>query len=151
MEKPTTTFPTLLSQLLQERLRELGIAEGQLKAWGRSHGFRRHYQLLWYNVTGRAVSRDQFLVRLAVALGMDPVVVVLTGHADRATPSFKNYFLAARQRYQAFPQLAQGWAALDDGARQQLLAIIARPALARTLVQLMGELQSREGDHGRAR
>ncbi len=143
--------PTLTAQLLQERLRQLGIQTGELKPWTRTHGLRDVYELLSENIGGRRVSKDRLLVRVAVQLGLDPVIVVLTAHADRAQPPFKQFFLAARQRYEAFPQVAQGWAALDEGTRRQLLKLISRPALARKLVQLVEELQHQEGGHGRAR
>jgi hypothetical protein len=143
--------PTLTAQLLQERLRQLDIRAGELKPWTRAHGLREVYELLSENIAGRRVSKDRLLVRVALQLGLDPVIVVLTAHADRAQPPFKQFFLAARQRYEAFPQVAQGWAALDDRTRQKLLAIIARPALVRKLVQLVEELQSQEEGHDRTR
>lgn len=125
---------THVSQMIQERLKVLGIEEGQLKPWAQEHDLL--YQSVWSNAVGGRVSKDAFIVKLATRLGVDPVYAVLTAHADRAPEPFEGYFLAARQRYIEAPQIERGWAQLDGKTRSRLLDIIAHPDAARRLVKV---------------
>jgi len=129
---------TYVAEAIQDGLCKLRIGEGELKDWARRNGFdvKVEYQSIWENATGKKVSKDPFLARLAQRLGVDPAFMILSAHADRATEPFKPFFLAARERLTLNSDVVKGWAQLDPETREAICTIISDPDEARRLVKV---------------
>lgn len=123
---------TLVSKLFQERMLLLGLSRKGLNAWAGKKGFsRQEYLEVSENCWGSRVSRDAFLIRLALGLGADPLQILLAAAADRAPAPYKQFFLAIREGLERYPAMVRDWQAQDVDIRQALLELVGQPQAAR--------------------